>query len=241
MRTSRLYVPSKLESGMSLELDADRAHYVRTVLRLRVNYSLRVFNGEGGEFSATLSLVSRQAVVIEVGQWFDCCTESPLWLEIGLGISRGERMDFAVQKAVELGVNRITPLLMKRCLVRLSSERAAQKQSHWQKIAQSASEQSGRVVVPEVAEPQSLNTWVSEREGLKLLLDPDAGQSLSDFQPIAGKVCLVSGPEGGFEQGEQSEMIEAGFIPVTLGARVLRAETAVLASIAVVQALWGDF
>ena len=226
---------------MSLELEADRAHYVRTVLRLRVNYTLRVFNGEGGEFSATLSLVSRQSVVIELGQWFERCTESPVQLEIGLGISRGERMDFAVQKAVELGVNRISPLLMQRCVVRLSAERALQKQSHWQKIAQSASEQSGRMTVPEVVEPQSLHGWLSAQTGLRILLDPNAKQSLSQLQPVDGKVCLVSGPEGGFESGEQSEMIEAGFIPVALGARVLRAETAVLASIAVIQALWGDF
>lgn len=226
---------------MSLELDADRAHYVRTVLRLRVNYSLRIFNGEGGEFQATLSLVSRRAVIIEVEQWFDHCTESPLWLEIGLGISRSERMDFAVQKAVELGVNRITPLLMRRCLVRLSIERALQKQNHWQKIAQSASEQSGRMTVPKVVEPQTLQSWQAKQKGLKVLLAPNAKQSLSQLQPVDGKVCLVSGPEGGLEVNEQLELTEAGFILVTLGNRVLRAETAVLASIATAQSLWGDF
>ena len=241
MRISRLYVTGALNSGTTLELNETSAHYVRSVLRLSKGSKLVLFNGGGIDYSAVLSLVSRRSVCaqIEDGQARNC--ESPLKISLGLGISRGERMDLAIQKSVELGVNRVIPLITERCVVKFSDkERSEQKRLHWQKIAQHACEQCGRSTLPSVAQPLSLSGWLSNATGFKFLLDPNAETSLKQLSPDDPEICILSGPEGGFSPAERETAARAGFATVRMGPRILRTETAALTAVAVAQALWGD-
>ncbi|MDI1229960.1 MAG: 16S rRNA (uracil(1498)-N(3))-methyltransferase [Methylobacter sp.] len=249
MRVSRLYTPAPLVTGKLIELDDDNGHYVRTVLRLKKDAEVILFNGQGGEYLCTVSEVSRKAVLISVEQWIDRSVESPLQVILGLGISRGDRMDLTVQKAVELGVNQITPLLTERCLVQFKGEKKPQRLLHWQKIVQHAAEQSGRTTLPALLEVEQLQNWVGKQQGLKVFLDPYAETTLTELKPETMKACpersrrvtLLTGPEGGFSDQERELAKASGFIPVRLGARILRTETASIAALAAVQLLWGDF
>jgi 16S rRNA (uracil1498-N3)-methyltransferase len=241
MRVSRLYVDLPLALNEQVELDDDSGHYVRTVLRLKKDDAVILFNGNGGEYVCVLGEVSRKTVLIMIKSWSDRSVESPLQVTLGLGISRGDRMDLSVQKAVELGANQITPLLTERCVVQFKGDKKPQRLQHWQKIAQHATEQSGRTVLPELAEVATLQNWVSNQQGLKVFLDPYAEKSLAELQPDGMKVTLLTGPEGGFSDQERSIAKAAGFIPVRLGSRILRTETAAIAALAAVQMLWGDF
>jgi 16S rRNA (uracil1498-N3)-methyltransferase len=241
MRVSRLYLTVPLVTGKHIELDDDSGHYVRTVLRLKKDDAIIVFNGNGGEFACTLSEVNRKSVLIAVNQKHERDVESPLAVTLGLGISRGDRMDLAVQKAVELGVTHITPIITERCVVQFKNEKKPQRWVHWQKIVQHATEQSGRTFLPEFSEIDTLENWVTQQEGLKVFLDPYAQTSLADLTPDMLKVTLLTGPEGGFANAERDIAINSGFIPVRLGPRILRTETASLAALSAVQMLWGDF
>lgn len=245
MRISRLYTPAPLATGKLIELDDDNGHYVRTVLRLKTDDRLILFNGQGGEYLSTVAEVSRKAVLVSIGPWDNRSVESPLQVTLGLGISRGDRMDLVVQKAVELGVNHITPLLTERCVVQFKGEKKPQRLLHWQRIIQHAAEQSGRTMLPTLLEIEQLQAWVGKQQGLKIFLDPYAETTLTELKPEtmleSTKVTLLTGPEGGFSEQERSLAQAAGFIPVRLGARILRTETASLAALAAVQLLWGDF
>ena len=241
MRISRLYVPLQLAQGRQVELDDESSHYVRTVLRLKKDAEIILFNGHGGEYLCVVGEVSRKSVLIAVGQRNERSVESPLQVTLGLGISRGDRMDLSVQKAVELGVNKITPLLTERCVVQFKGEKKPQRLVHWQKIVQHAAEQSGRTQLPELLEIEQLYNWVGGQQGLKVFLDPYAETSLAELKPEDMKVTLLTGPEGGFSDHERELAKAAGFIPVRLGSRILRTETASLAALAAVQMLWGDF
>lgn len=241
MRFSRFYLPQHLSPGASVRLKEESAHYLRTVLRLKPGAELVVFNGEGGEYPATLIAAGKEDVRVVLGEHRPREAESALHIHFGLGISRGERMDLAIQKAVELGVSSITPLFTERCVVQFDDEaRKHQRLRHWRKIAQSACEQCGRNRVPAVAEPESLEGWVSRQTGLRLFLDPGGTMTLHQLPPTLGPVCLLSGPEGGFAGSERLAAAAAGFIALRLGPRVLRTETAALAALAAIQALWGD-
>ena len=241
MRVSRLYTTAILTTGKTIALDDDNAHYVRTVLRLKKDTDIILFNGTGGEYLGSISEVSRKAVFIDMKHWIDRSAESSLIVTLGLGISRGDRMDFTVQKAVELGVNDITPLMTEQCVVQLKGEKRPQRLVHWQKIAQHAAEQSGRTMVPPLTDIHQLQHWVDLQQGLKVFLDPYATTSLAELRPINGQVTLLTGPEGGFTDQERELAKAAGFIPVCMGKRILRTETASLAALAAVQILWGDF
>jgi 16S rRNA (uracil1498-N3)-methyltransferase len=241
VRISRLYVPLPLALNEQVELDDDSGHYVRTVLRLKKDDAVILFNGKGGEYTCELREVSRKTVLVAVKTWSDRSVESPLQVTLGLGISRGDRMDLSVQKAVELGVHQITPLLTERCVVQFKGDKKPQRLQHWQKIVQHAAEQSGRTVLPELIEIAALQNWVGNQQGLKVFLDPYAEQSLAQLQPDGMKVTLLTGPEGGFADQERNIAKAAGFIPVRLGSRILRTETAAIAALAAVQMLWGDF
>ncbi|MCK4842333.1 MAG: 16S rRNA (uracil(1498)-N(3))-methyltransferase [Methylococcales bacterium] len=241
MRISRLYTPDKLNVGQQLELDNDNAHYVRTVLRLKKNQAITLFNGAGGEHLCTISEVSRKRVAVSIDKIIDRNVESPLQVTLGLGISRGDRMDWAVQKSVELGVNQITPLLTERCVVKFKAEKKQQKLQHWKNIVQHATEQSNRTILPELNEIDGLEEWISTQKGLKIFLDPYAQKSLVNLKPENLHVTLLTGPEGGFSDSERQLAIASGFVPVRLGNRILRTETASLAALSAVQILWGDF
>jgi 16S rRNA (uracil1498-N3)-methyltransferase len=241
MRVSRLYTSADLALGKQLELDDENGHYVRTVLRLKKEAEIILFNGKGGEYLCTVIEVTRKAVMISINKWLDRSVESPLRVTLGLGISRGDRMDLSVQKAVELGVNFITPLLTERCVVQFKGEKKPQRLLHWQKIVQHAAEQSGRTTLPNLIEIEHLQQWVDKQQGLKVFLDPYAELTLADITPIDNQVALLTGPEGGFSNKERDIAKAAGFIPVRMGSRILRTETASLAALAAVQMLWGDF
>jgi 16S rRNA (uracil1498-N3)-methyltransferase len=241
MRISRLYTADRLIPGQKIDLQDDSAHYIRTVLRLKKNQTITLFNGLGGEVFCTLEEVSRKRVVVNIVEEIDRSVESPLKITLGLGISRGDRMDWAVQKAVELGVNKITPLLTERCVVKFKGDKKPQRLQHWKNIVQHATEQSNRTFLPELSEIDEIQSWVHQQNGLKIFLDPHAKQSLKDLKPDNFHVTLMTGPEGGFSDQERELAIEAGFIPIRLGKRILRTETASLAALSAVQILWGDF
>lgn len=241
MRISRLYVSEPLNCGQHLELDDDGAHYVRTVLRLAKDDKIVLFDGRGADFLSVLLEVSRNRVAVAVEQRQPRDVESPLTVCLGLGMARGDRMDLSVQKAVELGVNQITPIETERCLVQLKGDKRVQRFTHWQRIIQHAAEQSGRTVLPELSPITPLHQWVGSQQGLRLFLDPYAKASLADLQPENMQVTLLTGPEGGFAEHEREAARAAGFIPVRLGSCILRTETASLAALSAVQMLWGDF
>lgn len=240
MRISRLFLPQALSPGATVALDADSAHYLRTVLRLRQGAELVVFNGEGGEYSAVVAAIHKETVSLALGEFIPREAESPLHTHLGLGISRGERMDYALQKAVELGVSSITPLLTERCVVRLDGERKEQRLRHWRRLVLSACEQCGRNRPPAVHPPLALHDWLPGQTGLRLFFDPQGTATLRNLPPPAGPVCLLSGPEGGFAEHERQAALAAGFTALRLGPRILRTETAALAALAAIQAAWGD-
>lgn len=239
MRISRIFCAQPLQSGVELVLDGQTAHYLGKVLRLDAGAPLILFNGDGSEYSTTLTNVGKKDVTVLPGAQTWPAVESPLKTVLGLGISRGERMDYAIQKATELGVNVIAPLFTEHCEVRLSDERKEKRLEHWQQIAISACEQSGRVRVPDLLAPQSLATWVKSAPAeLCLVFDHRQAATLDGARP-GGGVALLIGPEGGLAPAEIELARNAGFQGIALGKRVLRTETAPVAALAVLQYLWG--
>lgn len=243
MALTRIYINDRLQTGRTLELDSERAHYLGRVLRLQEGAALTIFNGEDGEFAATVSAMGKHAARIDVEDYLETATESPLKVHLVQGISRGERMDYVVQKATELGVKRISPVFAAHGVVRLDTKRAARRRDHWQRVAESACEQSGRIRPPLIDQPMSLNEWFGARPDdadIDLILLPRAATALTSLKPPKTKVCLLIGPEGGFNHDEYEDALAAGIKAVSLGPRILRTETAAAAAIAVVQSMWGD-
>lgn len=249
MRVPRIYLDQALHSGAELALDKAAAHYLVSVLRLRAGDALIAFNGSGGEYTALLQMATNKQATIKVGSHNLGVKPSPVQLTLAIGLSRGERMDWVIQKAVELGVNEVVPLFTERCEVKLKGERALKKQGHWQQIAISACEQSQRNDVPTIKPVQPLVEFLAAcaapaNSNLTLILDPRAKQSLSnillDQESSAKTIVLLSGPEGGFSDEEIEHTQQKGAISVGLGPRVLRTETAPLVALSIAQALLGD-
>lgn len=242
--STRLLVSGTLINGAEVELDRDRSRYVGKVLRARVGDSLQLFNGEGPEWTATIAHISKTSVRLRVGECVEKQVESPLKIHLVQGISRGDRMDLVVQKAAELGVKRVTPVLTEYGVVKLDAQRAEKRREHWQKIANSACEQSGRTRLPLIDSPLPLKHWFGDKPasvGAELILQPRAREPLAAVPAPETKVCVLIGPEGGFSDTEYEDASVAGFRAVSLGPRVLRTESAAIATLAVLQALWGDF
>jgi 16S rRNA (uracil1498-N3)-methyltransferase len=238
MRNPRIYTPQPLAAGADVELDAQRSHYLLRVLRLPLGASLRLFNGDGLEYPAVLAAASKKFATVSLATPLAVATESPLHTVLGLGISRGERMDYAIQKSTELGVSVIVPLLTEHCEVKLSGERVDKRLEHWRQVSISACEQCGRVCPPRIETPLVLTEWLgSELPPLKLLFDHQQDGVLPSARPEQG-VALLIGPEGGFSEAEIALARDAGFTGIALGARVLRTETAPVAALAVLQYLW---
>jgi 16S rRNA (uracil1498-N3)-methyltransferase len=243
MTTPRFYCPEiSAQSGVA-ELPEQAAHHAARVLRLQVGDEIAVFNGQGGECEARITAISKRDVSLEISAWHNVERESPLQVTLGQAISAGEKMDFTLQKAVELGIGHIQPLASERSVVRLSGERAEKRVAHWQGVVIAACEQSGRNRVPEVAPIRPLLDWLGRQDqaGLHLMLSPTAAMGLRDLPKPAGNVTLLIGPEGGLSPTEDAAAQRFGFTPVRLGVRVLRTETAALAALAAMQTLWGDF
>jgi len=240
---TRLFVSAPLINGAEIELDGDQARYLGRVLRARTGDELRIFNGEGAEWDASIERMSKSTVTLRVAGRHEVATESPLKIHLVQGISRGDRMDFVVQKATELGVKRITPVFTEYGVVKLDAVRAAKRQEHWQGVAASACEQSGRVRLPLVDTPVHLNTWFGMRPvetDAQYILAPGADTPLTALPAPETKACILVGPEGGFSETEYENARVVGFRAVSLGPRVMRTETAAVAALAVLQTLWGD-
>lgn len=240
MRVSRFYLDAPLAQGEQL-LEGDLAHYIGRVLRLGPGAPVQVFNGSGQEWPGEVLEVGKRQVRLALAQPIAGLAESPLRIHLGQAISRGERMDWAIQKAVELGVSQITPLFTERCEVRLQGERAEKRQQHWQQIAISACEQCGRSQIPYIEPPIALADWLASLDAsLKLVLHHRTDQDLRSF-PAPASLGLLVGPEGGLSAAEIDQAQAAGFHAARFGSRVLRTETAPIVALSIAQQLWGDF
>jgi 16S rRNA (uracil1498-N3)-methyltransferase len=244
MRIPRIFTDLTLHCVSSVDLDGSAARHLSSALRMKVGQEIILFNGQGGEYAAELTEISKNRVSVKVVEYRDIDRESALKVHLAIGVSRGERMDLIVQKATELGATEITPLFTERTEVKLTGERLEKKIRHWQQIAISACEQCQRNRVPVINRPASLDQWLHLPEkkagdSLKLVLHHRTEKRLSEHQAVTN-ICLLVGPEGGLGEREIEAAIANGFQPLALGPRVLRTETAPLAAISIMQSLWGD-
>jgi 16S rRNA (uracil1498-N3)-methyltransferase len=243
---ARFHFQGKLGNGSEVRLHPDAAHHAVRVLRLAVGEPVVLFDGLGGEFEARITRIDRGDVSVKTGAHLDVERESPLHIRLVQGLSSGDRMDITLQKAVELGVAAIQPVATERSVVKLKDERAQRRMEHWQNLVISACEQCGRNRVPEVSPLMSLPDWLAQLNGpapdgeARWLLSPAATVPLKELAPPA-RMMLLIGPEGGLSPAETQLAQSRGFRPVRLGPRILRTETAALAALSAIQALWGDF
>ena len=242
MRLTRVYVDAPLEPGARITLEGSAASHVTRVLRLRSGEALTVFNGRGGEHAASIDKSHGGEVTVLIGEHRAVERESPVPITLAQGISRGQRMDLVVQKATELGVSRLVPVLTERSVVRLDAQQSDRKSNHWRAIAIAACEQCGRNRLPEVALPAQLRELLREPAGdrARLLLSPDAALRVEDMPRPQSGVLVLIGPEGGLSEEEQGQAQAAGFTAVNLGPRVLRTETAAIAALTLLQREFGD-
>ena len=241
---TRIYFPDEIPDHGVCDLPAAQAHHLAHVLRLAPGDPVVLFDGRGAAYDAVIAQSARGAVRVRVGDRRNEDRESPLCVLLAQAVSSGERMDYTIQKAVELGVAAVQPLLSERCVVRLSGERAAKRVLHWQAVAVAACEQCGRNRVPAVHPLLPLRDWLQQPAAageLRLSLAPEAAAGLRQLGRPAGRVTVLAGPEGGLTATELDDAAGAGFRPLRLGPRVLRTETAAVALLAAMQALWGDF
>ncbi len=240
MRTPRIYQPGPLPDKSELILDSNATRHVANVLRLRNGEQLTIFDGNGGEHPATISRISKREVAVTLSDRIDREVESSLQITLAQGISKGDRMDFAIQKSVELGVSRIIPVHTSRSVVSLKGERLEKKMRHWEGVVISACEQCGRNTLPMLERPQSLEEVLNqEQAGTRLLLDHRAERGFSALDK-AGKLTLLIGPEGGLSDVERQSALRCGYQAIRMGPRVLRTETAALAALSILQATMGD-
>ncbi|MEZ9778206.1 MULTISPECIES: 16S rRNA (uracil(1498)-N(3))-methyltransferase [Vibrio] len=241
MRIPRIHHPERIHQLGSLALGEDAAGHVGRVLRMKEGQEVLLFDGSGAEFPATITEVSKKNVTVDVTERIERSSESPLDLHLGQVISRGDKMEFTIQKSVELGVNTITPLISERCGVKLDAKRFEKKLAQWQKIAIAACEQCGRNTVPVIRPIMQLEEWCSEpSEALKLNLHPRAKYSINTLPEPISKVRLLIGPEGGLSAEEIGMTEQYKFEETLLGPRVLRTETAALTAITALQVRFGD-
>jgi 16S rRNA (uracil1498-N3)-methyltransferase len=241
VREHRIFVDQPLAEGQRMSLPPDAAHRVAAVLRLRSGDEVQLFNGRGGSHAARVVSAGRGEVLVEIGPCRARARESPLVLTLAQGISRGQKMDYTLQKAVELGAALLVPLVTGHGNVRLDGERVEARMRHWRNVIIGACEQCGRERLPELRAPIRFEDWLMECEPSRtLLLDPAAQAGLADIDPAPDALCVLAGPEGGFSREEVDLARARGCIGVRLGPRVLRTETAAVAALAACQVLWGD-
>ncbi|MBI1732048.1 MAG: 16S rRNA (uracil(1498)-N(3))-methyltransferase [Gammaproteobacteria bacterium] len=241
MRVVRIHVETPLTPGAEIMLPPESAHHLSAVLRLGPGAVVELFDGSGGSHRGRLVAARKRSVTVQLESFDPCERESPLQLTLVQGISRGPHMDYTLQKAVELGVARVVPVLTGHGNVRLDEVRASRRAGHWRRVVIAACEQCGRNRVPEVSAPQPLAQWLN-RDGnpCRLVLDPGADTGLPALPAPAGGVSLLCGPEGGLSEAEVRSATGSGWRAVRMGPRILRTETAPVAALAACQALWGD-
>lgn len=237
----RVFVAQDLAAGDTITLPQDKRHHLTTVLRLAAGDGLILFNGDGAEYAARLTRADRKRAQAHIDARTSPHRESPLAITLLQAVARGDRMDFALAKAVELGVTAIQPVFTARGQVKLDGERLAKKQGHWQRIVESAAEQSGRLICPAVHEATALATQIDNPplNACRLMLAPEAQTSLAAQTP-ATRIALLIGPESGLSNNEIERAAAAGWQALALGPRVLRTETAGMAALAALQTAWGD-
>ncbi|MGH8702047.1 MAG: 16S rRNA (uracil(1498)-N(3))-methyltransferase [Burkholderiales bacterium] len=243
---TRMYYSGDLQIGRKCTLPPSQAHHALRVLRLKKGDAVILFNGDGAEYAAVVVEASRARCALDVTGRKAIDREAPFAVTLAQAVSSGERMDYTIQKAVELGVAAIQPLEARRSVVRLSAERAQRRVAHWQAVAIAACEQCGRNRVPRVMPLAQLDAFLASRAAQRdgerrVLLSPRSVRGLRDLDWPAGAIVMLAGPEGGFSPEEERAAVQSGFLPVRLGPRVLRTETAAVAALAAMQALWGDF
>lgn len=238
----RFHLPENLSVGQTVALPDNIVRHLN-VLRIRPNENITLFDGKGKAHAARLTILEKRRAEAEILREETADTESPLNITLIQSISSGDRMDFTLQKSVELGITAIQPVISERCIVRLDGERAAKRLARWQEIVISACEQSGRNTVPPVLPiigyREALDKMPSE--STKLIMSINRARKLGDIRQPSGAIVFMVGPEGGWTEQEEQQAFEAGFQAVTLGKRILRTETAPLAALAAMQTLWGDF
>jgi len=249
MSNSRFHSAENLKIGAIIKLSENAAVHATRVLRLNVGDAIKLFNGDGLDYTCELMSVKKSEVLAKVKSSETINNESPLNITLLQGISSGDRMDYTIQKAVELGVTLIQPLSTERSVVKLSAERAEKRLEHWQNVVRSACEQCGRAKIPQVVAPVSLTAWLGaniyEASGAsfatRIFLNPIGAKRLSALPKTTQNIQLLIGPEGGLNQAEIDLATNSGFQSVILGPRILRTETAALVAISAMQTLWGDF
>ncbi len=241
MYIPHIYQALDLKVGTTIALNREAANHLVRVLRLQLNDPLILFNGRGGEFAATIVAINKHEVSVKIERFVAKEVESPIQLSLGQGISRGEKMDYVIQKAVELGIHQIAPLITTRCGVKLSTERWDKKLQHWRAVAIAACEQCGRNQIPSIIEPMPLTDWLTDvKAELKFICQPGAVTSLKDYQNKPTSIALLIGPESGLDDREFTLAQQYEFKPLSLGSRILRTETAALAAITAIQVHYGD-
>jgi 16S rRNA (uracil1498-N3)-methyltransferase len=242
MAIPRIHCDIRLGPGALVHLSPEAAQHVGKSLRLRVGDALVLFDGLGGEYEAAILRMDRERVDVKVGAFHDTDRESPLAVGLVQGLPEADKMDWILQKAVELGVAWVQPIVCDRSVVRLSGDRAARRESHWQRVVIAACEQCGRNRLPQLRPPLAFRDWAAQpSDARRWMLAPGAAEPLTEQAAPSGTVEILVGPEGGLSEREVDIAAMIGFTALSLGPRVLRTETAPLAALAAMQALWGDF
>ena len=240
----RFYCPPPLPASGAFELPEEAAHHAARVLRLRAGDRVELFDGEGNECHGVITELGGKRVVVSHLSAIDSNRESPLRIMLAQALSSSEKMDWVIQKATELGVTEIQPVDTERSVARLSAERIEKRMEHWRQVAVSACEQCGRNTLPQIHAPMDIMAWLQQMQkghDTKLILLPQGAVPLHAQTRPQGRIALLIGAEGGFTQAESESALRCGFVPVRMGARVLRTETAAIAGLAALQTLWGDF
>lgn len=239
---ARFFIDIPLVCGESVVLPETIVRHIQ-VLRMREGEDFSLFNGQGGEYTATLCQLGKREASCSIVGFDPVSRESPVWLGLAQAISSGDRMDFTLQKGVEMGVSVFQPLAAERSVVKLAGERADKRVLRWQEIVLSACEQSGRTVVPQVRPILSVEQWLKQipEADVRLLLSPLGNKRLAEIAQPPKSAWLMAGPEGGYSAREESQALASGWTPLKLGPRILRTETAALAAVAAIQCVWGDY
>ncbi len=233
----------KLAPGAIINLPKDAAIHASRALRMQVGDEAKLFNGDGNDYLCEILSIKKSEVIVKIKLTESVNNEAPHRITLAQAISSGDRMDFTIQKAVEMGITHIQPIASQRSLVKLTGDRAQKRVEHWQNVVISACEQSGRAFVPSVASPISLANWLGTdlTADTRLILSPSATQTIQSLPTPTDEICLLVGAEGGLTEDEIDLAISQHFTPIRLGPRVLRTETAALAALATIQTIWGDF